>query len=588
MRDKWDLSVIFNDESVFYKECEKIRLLLEELKELEESCFKNASNLYEFLKKDTDVSTLIDRLYSYASMNYDLDTSNNKALVLEEKAREIAEEYEKVVAFFTPNFLSLDKNVVDNFYQENSDLEEYRIILDKIYRYKEHTLSIVEEKLLSEFSSVLDRSSKTYEVLTDCDLKFGNIKDSDGKEVEITHSNYSKYLESFDRDVRKAAFEVMHGGYKNVANTINSCYYAEVNELYTLSKIKKYKSIIDMLVFDDEVDKSVYKNLVNVVNNKLDIIYNYFSLIKSNLGLDELHLYDTYVSIVDCDKFNYSYEDAVKIVLEALNVLGEDYVNVLREGYNSGWVDVYPSKAKRSGAYSGGSYLTEPYILLNFEGRYNDVSTLAHESGHSMHSYYARKNNKPQYGHYRIFVAEVASTVNELLLADYMLKHTDNVDEKKFILNKLMGLYKATIYRQTMFAEFEELAFNMVENGEILTQEVLCDKYYHLNKKYFGDGVVVDDDIRYEWLRIPHFYYNFYVYKYATGLSAATFIVKKLLSGESDYRDKYIKFLSAGSTLSPNESLKLADVDLTKPEVVESALDYFKEIQEEFINISNK
>ena len=588
MKNKWDLTVLYKDEKAFYQECDKIKNKLAELKKLSDHCFDNASNLYEFLCLDTDVSIIIEKLYSYASMNYDVDTSNNSALILEEKAREIAEDYDKVMSFFTPDFLNLDKDVVDKFYKDNSRLEEYRIMLDRIYRYKEHTLSKEQEKLLSELSSVFNRSSKTYEVLTDCDLSFGIIKDEEEKEIEITHSNYSKYLESNNRRVRKEAFKVMHEGYKKFANTINSCYYAEVNELFTLSKVKKYDSIIDMLVFDDEVDKGIYKNLVKVVNERMDVNYNFFKVLKDTLKLDEIHLYDTYAPIIGVDKFNYSYEYTINIVLNALGILGEDYVSILKDGYNKGWVDVYPSKAKRSGAYSGGSYLTEPYILLNFEGRYNDVSTLAHESGHSMHSYYTRHNNKPQYGHYRIFVAEVASTVNELILADYMLKNTDDIDEKRFILCKLMGLYKATIYRQTMFAEFEEIAFNMVEKGEVLTQEELCQKYYELNKKYFGNDVVVDEDIKYEWLRIPHFYYNFYVYKYATGLSAATYIVKKLLSGEEGYKDKYISFLSAGATLSPNESLKLAGVDLTKKEVIESAIDYYYDIQKEFIKLSNK
>ena len=586
MKEKWDLSVLYKDENSFYKECDVIREELNELKKLNDSCFDNADNLYNYLCFNTEVSIKIEKLYSYASMNYDLDTSNNKAMILEEKARNLYEEYEKIIAFFTPDFLNLDRRVVDKFYRDNDKLNEYRIILDRVYRYKEHTLSKQEEKLLSELSSVFDRSSKTYEVLTDCDMTFGVIKDEEGNDVEITHSNYSRYLESNNREVRKSAFEMMYKGYKGMANTINSCYFAEVNELYTMSRIKKYDSIIDMLVFDDEVDKGIYKNLVDVVNKKMDINYSYFKLLKDNMKLDELHLYDTYASIISGDNFKYSYKEAVDIVLKALNVLGEDYTNILKNGYENGWVDVYPSKAKRSGAYSGGSYLTDPYILLNFEGRYNDVSTLAHESGHSMHSYYTRTNNNAIYGNYRIFVAEVASTVNELLLANYMLNNTDSNDEKIFILNKLMGLYKATIYRQTMFAEFEEIAFNMVENGEVLTQEVLCDKYYELNKKYFGDAVVIDSDIRYEWLRIPHFYYKFYVYKYAIGLSAATHIVKRLLS-DNTYKDKYIQFLSCGSKLSPNESLKLADVDLTKPEVVESALDYFKEIQDEFIKLCN-
>lgn len=583
--DKWDLSVIYKNEEEFNNECDNVKKKLLELKEMEKSCFDNASNLYEFLSKDSEISILVDKLYSYASMNLDLDTSNNKALSLKEKAKDIYDEYNKVVSFFTPKLLSFSSEDINKFYDERSELDEYKVILDRIYRYKDHTLSEKEEKLLAKINSVFNRNEDIYDMLTDCDLTFGSIIDEDGKEVELTQSNYKKYIESTNRSVRKSAFEMLHNTYKKFGNTICSAYYGEINELKVFANIKNYNSILDMVVFDDEIDTSVYKNLVKVVNKRLDVIYNYFKIKKNMTKLDEFHLYDGYLPLVEVDKSTYTYEEAKDLVLKSLSVLGSEYVEILKEGYDNGWVDVYPSKAKRSGAYSGGSYLTMPYILLNYESRYDDVSTLAHESGHSMHSYYARKYNKPEYGHYKIFVAEVASTVNELLLANYMLENSDDVIEKKFILDRLMSLYKATIYRQTMFAEFEEISYNLVENGVALTQDILNEKYLELNKKYFGPDVVIDKEIQYEWLRIPHFYYKFYVYKYATGLSAATYIVKNILSSKKDARENYIKFLKAGCTLSPIDSLKLAGVDLTREEVIESAIDYFKELQDEFVSL---
>lgn len=586
MKSKWDLSVIFKDNKEFAEESLKIKELINNLGKLEKNCFDNGKNLYEYLKKDTEVGMLIDRLYSYASMKSDLDTSNNENLSLKENAKDMYDEYNKKTAFFTPKLLTFSKEEIDKFYLECSELEEYKVILNRIYRYKEHTLSELEEKLLSKLSNALGRSGQTYSTLTDSDLTFGTIYDENDLVVELTESNYKRYIESSNRKVRESAFKQLLNTYSQFGNTITSTYYSELLDLKALKEIRNYESIIDMLVFGDEIDTSVYKNLVKVVNKRLDVIYNYFKIRKSATKLDEFHLYDSYLSLVEGANVEYSYEEAIDLVLNSLKVLGENYVNTLKEGVEKGWVDVYPSKGKRSGAYSGGSYLTEPYMLLNYEKRYNDVSTLAHEAGHSMHSYYTRKNNSPIYGDYKIFVAEVASTVNELLLANYMLENSTNKDEKKFILDKLMNLYKATIYRQTMFAEFEEISYSLVEQNIPLTKDLLSSKYYELNKKYFGEDVVVDEEIKYEWLRIPHFYYRFYVYKYATGLSAATYIVKNILSGKENAKENYLKFLSAGSTLSPIESLKLAGVDLTKEEVIDAAIDYFSEVQEEFIKLS--
>ena len=319
----------------------------------------------------------------------------------------------------------------------------------------------------------------------------------------------------------------------------------------------------------------------------MDVLFKYYDLKKELLNLEELHLYDIYTPIISNFEKKYSFEDATNLVIDALKVLGDDYITILKDGFTNRWIDVYPTKSKRTGAYSGGSYDTYPYVLLNYQERYNDVSTLAHELGHSMHSYYARKTNDYQYGDYSIFVAEVASTVNEVLLAKHLLKTSKDKEEKLFILDNLMNLFKSTIYRQTMFAEFEKIIHEDAEQDIPLTADYISNKYYELNKKYFGEGVVVDEEIKYEWSRIPHFYYNFYVYKYATGLSAACKIANDILEGKPNAVENYKKFLSCGTTLNPIESLKLADVDLNKKEVIESAINMFKETIEEFKEINN-
>lgn len=351
-----------------------------------------------------------------------------------------------------------------------------------------------------------------------------------------------------------------------------------MKELSTLAKIYKYDTAIEMSLFGDDVSIDVYNNLIDSVHEKIGYIYEYYNLKKGILGLDKLHLYDIYVPIVSEYDKKYGYEEAKNIIIKVLEVFGDEYVNKVKEGLDSRWIDVYPTKNKRTGGYSGGMYDTYPYILLNYQDKYNDMSTLIHEMGHSMHSYYSRNYNTYQNSEYRIFVAEVASTVNELLLSHYMLEHSNSKEEKLFILNNLMELYRATIYRQTMFAEFEKEISNVIDNDGALTADKLSNMYYDLNKFYFGDNVVVDDYIRYEWERIPHFFYDFYVYKYATGLSAATMIVNNILSGKDGAVDGYIEFLKCGSRKSPIESLKLAGVDLTKKEVVTSALDEFKNI----------
>ena len=574
----WDLDVIYSDMNSFDKDYDKAKKLIKKLGSFEKKMIVNSSNFYKTIKLYFDIDRVVTKLSIYTSLSFDLDTSDNSKQELSEKVSNLRSDFSKCSYFIVPSILKLDNKTLKVFYKEEKLLKEYKCYIDEVYRYKKHTLGDNEEKIMSSIGKVIGNCYDTYELFKDCDMSFGNVIDSDGNEIELTNSNYSLFIESKDRRVRESAFNTLYSEYKKYTNTYASLIATNMKELSTLAKIYKYDTAIEMSLFGDDVSIDVYNNLIDSVHEKIGYIYEYYNLKKGFLGLDELHLYDIYVPIVGEYDKKYEYEEAKNIIIKVLEVFGDEYVNKVKEGLDSRWIDVYPTKNKRTGGYSGGMYDTYPYILLNYQDKYNDMSTLIHEMGHSMHSYYSRNYNTYQNSEYRIFVAEVASTVNELLLSHYMLEHSNSKEEKLFILNNLMELYRATIYRQTMFAEFEKEISNVIDNDGALTADKLSNMYYDLNKFYFGDNVVVDDYIRYEWERIPHFFYDFYVYKYATGLSAATVIVNNILSGKKEAVDGYIEFLKCGSRKSPIESLKLAGVDLTKKEVVTSALDEFKNI----------
>lgn len=574
----WDLDVIYGSNEELDKDYNKVKKIIKEISKYEYNMMDNSDNFYNTIKLSFEIERIIDKLYSYTSLSFDLDTSNNECQELCEKVGNLHSDYVKVSYFIVPSILKCDKELIDKYYKEEPRLKEYEVSIKNIYRYKDHTLSDKEEKILSSIGKMMGNSYDTYELFKDCDMSFGDINDEEGKKIELTNSNYSLYIESKNRNVRKGAFDTLYKEYKKYSNTFASLLSTNMKELSTVAKVSNYSGAIERSLYADEVNVDVYNNLIDSVHSNINYIYDYYKLKKKILGLDELHLYDIYVPIVSDYNKEYSYEEAKKIILEVLSVFGEEYINKVKEAFDSRWIDVYPTKNKRTGGYSGGSYDTYPYILLNYQDKYNDMSTLIHEIGHSMHSYYSRNYNSYQYSDYRIFVAEVASTVNELLLSKYMLEHSESKEEKLSILNNLMELYRATIYRQTMFAEFEKKISSMIDNDDALTSDKLSNIYYELNKFYFGDEVVVDDEIRYEWERIPHFYYNFYVYKYATGLSAATVIVNDILSGKIGAVDNYIEFLKCGSRLSPVESLKVAGVDLTDKNVIGSALEEFKNV----------
>ena len=584
---KWDLTKIYKDEKEWQKDFDDVKEKILKVLEYKDSFLSNGKKLYEYLKYDEEVSRKLEKIYYYAHLNYDADTLDEKYKVMTNKVSDLFTKYNELSSFVVPEILKLDEEKLNTFYKDEERLEDYRFSIENIYRFKNHTLDEEKEKMLSNLSKCLSNPEETYEALTDSDFEYDYITDEKGNKVKFNESNYSLFIKSKDRSVRKRAFEMLHNKYKKYIRTITSTYKGEVETNVVLAKIRNYDSAISASLYSDNVPVDIYNNLIKVVNDNMNVLYDYYDLKKEMLSLDRLHMYDTYVEIINKIDKKYSFDEAKEIVMEALSILGDKYIKNLKKAFDEKWIDIYHSKGKRSGAYSSGNFDVNPYVLLNFEGTLNDVSTLAHELGHSMHTYLSCKNNPYQYSSYEIFVAEVASTVNELLLANYMLKNSKNKEEKLAVINHILDLYKATLYRQTMFAEFEKETHKLREKGEVLTSELLSNTYYNLVKKYFGPNVLCDDLIRYEWARIPHFYYNFYVYKYATGISAASYIVDGILNNKEGALENYINFLKTGGSMYPLDELKIAGVNLNSKSVVLSAIKTFEKYLKEFKDIYN-
>lgn len=585
---KWDLSKIYLNDSLWEEDYNLLKKDINDISKFKGIITRSSKDLLDYLKTYNSLDRRLEKLYMYAHLNHDADTTFAKYQEMQGKVLKLLNDFSALDSYANPELMSVDYDVIENFINELDELKEYEYLLENLYRFKDHILSDKEEEILSNLSLSLDNASDTYEALTDSDLKFDDIKDEFGNDVELTESNYTNFLHSSNRNVRKEAFTRLLETYGNYKNAISSTFSGNIKTLTSLAKIKKYNSSLEASLFNDKIDVEVYNNLIKTVKDNMNVIYKYYDLKKEVLELDELHLYDIYLELVkDLDK-EYSFEEAKELVINALEPLGSEYVNDLKQAFSQKWIDVYNNVGKRGGAYSSGGYDTFPYILLNYECKLKDVSTLAHELGHSMHTYYSIKNNSYTNYRYKIFVAEVASTVNELLLNFYLLKNSNDISEKLYILNSLMELFKGTIYRQVMFAEFERDCHKRYENGEVLTNELLCNEYYKLNKEYFGDNVVVDEQIKYEWERIPHFYYNFYVYKYAIGLSCACYIVDGILNGRENAREDYLKFLSLGGSDYPVNELKTAGIDITSSEVILSAIKMFDNIIEDFKQICKK
>ena len=585
---KWDLTPIYKNDKEWESDLERAK---EEIKKISKftDLLSSSKRLLEYIKYNEETERLLYKLYYYAHLNHDSDTTDTKYQKMVKNVSDIMTEYGELGSFVTPLFMKTDYSIIEKYYEEEPKLKEYEFNIKNMYRYQAHTLNESEEKILSTLSNSLANPSSTYEALTDSDMEFGTIKDENGKDVVMTDSNFSSYLSSKNRETRKEAFNMMYDTYAKFKNTITSTYIGDMDANISLAKIKKYNSAREASLFGDNVDTTIYDNLVNTVNKNISVLHKYYALKKDILRLKELHLYDVYADLVEVDELNnYPFEKAKELVIDALSILGEDYISNLKKAFDEKWIDIYNNKGKRSGAYSSGFYDTNHYVLLKYENKLRDVSTLAHELGHSMHTFYSCKNQPYQYSSYNIFVAEVASTVNELILAKYLLNKVEDKDSKLYILNKMLELFRTTIFRQTMFAEFERDMYKMREDKEALTNDILCDHYLELNKTYFGKDVVVDDQIKYEWMRIPHFYYGFYVYKYATGLSCASYIVEGILNNKEGALENYLKFLTTGGSMYPVDELKVAGVDITKPEVIESAINMFDDTIEEFKSLLKK
>lgn len=585
---KWDLESLYATNDAWELEYQEVDKKIEELSKYKNHILESASNLLEVTKLNLELDRKVTKLYVYAAMRSDEETFNTYYQTLKGKVENLVTKLLEAISFYEPELLKGDFETIKNYSKELPELKEYEFFFENIYRFTEHILSEKEEEILSNMYKIMGISSKTAGLLRNSDLKFGSIVDENGNTVELSNSNYTKYIESANREVRKQAFYTMYNAYAGVKNTIASTLAGEVEGHVVTAKLRGYKDARTMALYKNNIDINIYDNLVETVNNNLDVLYKYYRLKKDILGLSDFSLYDIYVNLIKDSEKEYSFEEAENLVINALSVLGENYITDLKKAFAEKWIDIYPNKGKKSGAYSWGCYDSKPFILLNYQGRLNDVSTLAHELGHSMHSYYSRENNPYQYADYRIFVAEVASTVNELLLCHYLLNNSDDKSVKLTVLNKLLELFKGTIYRQTMFAEFEKIIYEKATQGEILTHELLSNIYYDLNVKYFGSDVIVNDEIRYEWERIPHFYMNFYVYQYATGLSAACTIVNKILNNEDGAIENYLEFLKSGGRDYPVELLKIAGVDMSKKEVIENAIKMFDKTIDDFIKLYNK
>ena len=577
---KWDLTSLYKNEEEYQKDIKYLEDNYPQYKEFEGK-LNNSKDIYDFLIFDEEFSKKYEAVCCYTHLKFDEDITNFKYQELSGKIDKLSVKISEVTSYIIPELMKLDMKDINKFIKENKKLELYKFEFENLLRGKKHVLSKKEEKIISLLSSPLSSFEEISSYLCNSDIKFGNLKN--GK--ELTNTNFSIYISDEDREVRKDAFYKLYKQYENMQNTFATAYSNHIKTANTNAKIRDYKDARDAALFSPNVDSKIYDNLIETVNKNLSIMDDYYKLKKEVLNLDEVHIYDIYADLIKQSSKKYTYEEAKDIVIDALSVLGEDYIKDLKKAFDERWIDVYPNKGKRGGAYSSGCYTSKPYILLNFNSKFHDISTLAHELGHSMHTYYSSKNNPYIYHNYKIFVAEVASQVNELLLARYLIDKTEGKLEKLNILDSLMELFKGSIIRQTMFAEFEYNMHKEEEKGNILTSKFISDKYYELYKKYSGKNMVTDPEIRYEWEKIPHFYYNFYVYQYATGLAAACYIASNILEKKEGALEKYLHFLTLGGSKHPVDELKEAGVDISNPEVIQKGMDMFKKTIEEFKKI---
>ena len=587
VEDTWCLEDMFESDDFWEEEFGRLQRMIFQYEDFEGTLGESADSLLEYLKFNDETNLLMERLYVYANMRYHQDMANSMYQEFAARAQKLMVEISGASAFAEPEILEITTEKINIFFNENPELETYKRYISEILRGKNHTLDKKTETILAKSRQMANAAENIFSMYNGADIKFPSITTEEGEEIEITHGNFVPLLESVDREVRKAAFEGVYETYGKMRNTLAATFAANLNQANFYAQVRNFSSAREMYLYGSNIPESVYDNLIETVHKNMDKMHKYVSLRKKILDVSELHMYDLYTPIAKAPDTKYSFEAAKDIVLEGLAPMGEEYIKVLEEGFDNRWIDVYENEGKRSGAYSWGAYGIHPYVLMNYHGTLDHVFTLAHEMGHAIHSYYSDANQPYVNAGYKIFVAEVASTCNESLLIQHLLKITEDEEEKAYLINHFLEQFKGTLYRQTMFAEFEKIAHSMVQNGEGVTADRLCEIYYNLNKKYFGDDIVIDKEIELEWARIPHFYNPFYVYQYATGLSAAIALSKRILEEGKPAVEDYMKFLTGGSSQDPIELLKIAGVDMTSSEPIETALELFGNLLEELQKITN-
>ena len=574
-KDTWDLESMYATDALWEEDCGKVEQMLEEFQAFQGTLGTSPAHLKEALDRYYQMACILDNVYVYAQQRRDQDTADTYYQQMAMRSEDLMVKVESGSSFMNPEILSLTQEWVDRAMEEEEGLKFYERVLHEIFRMNAHTRSGEVEALLADAADLGNAPSNIFRMLENADMKYPKVKDEEGKEVDLTDSSLVPLLESKDRAVRKEAFETYYKVRDQYKNTFASIFSSNIKQAVFFAKARNYKTSRASFLDQGNIPESVYDNLIETVHKNLDSMYRYVRLRKKMLGVEELHMYDVYAPLVpECGR-EYSFEEAKAMVAEGLKPMGEEYLSILKEGFENRWIDVYENEGKRGG------YESHPFVLLNYRGNLDNVFTLAHEMGHSIHSYYSKKNQPFVYSGYKIFVAEVASTCNEALLIHDLLEKTEDRNERMILINHFLDKFKGTIYRQTMFAEFEYRMHKKAEEGKPLTAQEISRTYHELNQLYFGPDMVSDEEIGLEWTRIPHFYTPFYVYQYATGFSAAIALSNRILKEGEAAVEQYKKFLKGGCSLDPIDLLKVAGVDMTTPEPVQSALDVIKELVEE-------
>lgn len=581
-QDKWRIEDLYSSDTVWEQDFTKMQEMTEEFRKYQGTMGQSAEKLFTVLQKQDELNQLMENIYVYASQRNHEDMANGTYQQLFGRAQSLMVQVSDVISFVEPELLAIPEEKLEQFFQEEERLSLYKRYVDEKLRVKKHILSEEMEAVLAKASEIGKAPQNIFQMFNNADIDFGTVHDEKGNEVQLSHGRYVQFLESHDQIVRKEAFEKLYTAYDKFRNTLAAAFSANLQQELFFAQMRNYDSSRAAALDYSNIPLEVYDSLIEAVHRNLPLMYKYVDIRKKVLGVDELHMYDVYVPLVEQTNQKYTFTEAKELVRKGLAVLGDDYLKILDEGFDNGWIDVYENQGKRSGAYSWGAYGTHPYVLMNYNGSLNHVFTLAHEMGHAIHSYHSDEAQPYPYAGYRIFVAEVASTCNEALLIHYLMEHAEDEAEQAYLVNYFLDQFKGTLFRQTMFAEFEKIVHEKNQQGESLTADSLCDIYYNLNKLYFGDNIVCDRQIEMEWSRIPHFYTPFYVYQYATGFSAAIAISSKILAGEPGILEKYKKFLSGGSSMDCIDLLKICGVDMTRPEPVDGALRVFEEYLEKF------